>query len=287
METKFLFKRINSLILDTSRYPLIIETYRILGEGSFGKVFKGYFENMPSEALAIKQIPREMTETRQFNESVENEINVMKKLEHENIVRLKGARFTEQNIYIITEFCPDGTLFSIKSFLTLPQSLICMKQIVEGMMYAHSKNIIHRDLKPANIMLDNGILKICDFGFARFVENLSDQLKMSCKKGTYNYMAPEVFYGEEYNSKCDVWSLGVIFYELIYKILPWSGGSVKEMFNTMKTCKLQFPDIVDDDEDIRDLISKMMDVNIEERLDLTSVRNHKVFQREIPNILKI
>ena len=79
----------------------------------------------------------------------------------------------------------------------------------------------------------------------------------------------------------------MIFYELIYKILPWSGGSVKEMFNTMKTCQLQFPDIVDYDEDIRDLISKMMEVNIEKRLDLQNVKNHKVFQREIPNILKI
>ena len=287
METKFLVKRINSLNTDASRAPLIIETYRILGEGSFGKVYKGYSENMPSEILAIKQIPREMIETKEFNESVENEINVMKKLEHENIVKLKGARFTEKNIYIITEFCPDGTLFSIKSSLTIPQTLICMKQIVEGVMHAHSKNIIHRDLKPANIMLDNGILKICDFGFARFVNDLYDELKMSCKKGTYNYMAPEVFYGEEYNSKCDVWSLGVIFYELIYKMLPWSGGSVKEMFSTMKTCKLQFPDIVDYDEDIRDLISKMMEINIEKRFDLQNVRNHKVFQRKIPNILKI
>ena len=279
LDSPFRLKKIGSLLLNPSY---------VLGEGCYGKVYRGHVEDDPTELVAIKQISVAISsaEKDKLDVNIENEICVMEKLKHENIIQFKGLRCTKNNVYIITEYCPDGNLELINSQITtITQALTCLKQIVNGMLYAHSKNIIHRDIKPANVLLNKGTLKICDFGFAKFVDNLFDYMKMTAKKGTLNYMAPEVFYGEPYNSKCDVWSVGILFYELIYKFLPWYGSSVVKLFENIKENEFDLPDINNVDDDVKDLLRKMLTVDPEKRLDLDGIIQHKVFKKKIPKTL--
>ena len=83
-----------------------------------------------------------------------------------------------------------------------------------------AKKVVHRDLKPANILIHEGTYKIADFGFAKYVDNFGNQMLKSCV-GSPIYMAPQLLEREAYTTKCDVWSLGVITYEMIYGLSPW------------------------------------------------------------------
>ncbi len=92
-------------------------------------------------------------------------------------------------------------------------------QIVNGVNQLNKLHIVHRDIKPANILYHKGIFKVADFGLAKYVQ---DQYQMLMTRvGTPFYMAPQILKNQKYSSKCDIWSLGVIFYQLIFGILPW------------------------------------------------------------------
>jgi serine/threonine-protein kinase ULK2 len=97
-----------------------------------------------------------------------------------------------------------------------------MIQIVNGFKELIKIGVIHRDLKPANILNHEGIVKIADFGFAKYVDNYTSQLLRSCV-GSPLYMAPQVLGRKSYSTKCDIWSIGVIFYEMLFHDVPWKG----------------------------------------------------------------
>ena len=142
-------------------------------------------------------------------------------------------------------------------------------------------NIMHRDLKLENILLKNGIVKISDFGMANLVEMKDTKKKIVSKKGNPLYVAPEIFYNEKVDEKCDVWSLGIIFYELIYKTLPWNGKSAIDLFrNNISKKKISFPKGADDDSEIQDLISKMLQTDKNKRISIQEVLEHEALQRK-------
>jgi serine/threonine-protein kinase ULK2 len=93
--------------------------------------------------------------------------------------------------------------------------------------------IIHRDLKPANILNHDGIVKIADFGFAKYVDNYSSQLLRSCV-GSPLYMAPQVLGRKQYTTKCDIWSIGVIFYEMLFHDVPWKGRDEQDLLKNIQ-----------------------------------------------------
>lgn len=94
-------------------------------------------------------------------------------------------------------------------------------------------NTIHRDLKPANILISNGLFKICDFGFSKVIKDPSVANK-TCV-GSPIYMAPQILDKKDYSAKCDIWSLGIIFYELIHGTVPWTAKSERELLSKIKT----------------------------------------------------
>ena len=94
-------------------------------------------------------------------------------------------------------------------------------QILCGFTQLVQEKIVHRDLKPANILIHDGIYKIGDFGFAKYVDNFGTQMLKSCV-GSPIYMAPQLLQRQEYTTKCDIWSIGVIFYEMIFGRHPWT-----------------------------------------------------------------
>lgn len=269
---------------------LRIDYSELIGEGSYARVYKGYLEENQSETLAVKEIslspPTE--DQKALQKLINNEIKITEKLMHNNIVAFKIAAGTKNNVYIATEYCPEGELQkSMDKIKGVEKALCCLKQIVEAMDFANSQNIIHRDLKPENILIKKGRIKICDFGLARFVNDPMIFAKMTGKKGNYQYMAPEVFNSKEYNSKCDVWAVGLIFYELIYKFLPWYGPNPQKLFKNIKENELKFYDeVISLDETIKDLLKKMLEKDENIRINFKDILEHAVFKKEIPNLLE-
>jgi len=216
---------------------------KVIGRGSSSIVYKG-IGLLTGEKVAIKQIyckglrPIEM-------EHLRTEIEIMKKVNHKNIIRLVDVINNQDDniIYIITEFCDKGTLQDILIDQDLNESKIqtYIRQIAEGLRYLQSFNVVHRDLKLSNILLtkDNTI-KIADFGFAKETNNNEELMKTLC--GTPGFMAPEILFRYKYGSKSDLWSLGMILYHLIYKSHPYDPVSnMIELTHKIRNVKITYP----------------------------------------------
>lgn len=109
-------------------------------------------------------------------------------------------------------------------------------------MKLFDEKVIHRDIKPSNILLHNGMAKIADFGFARVIESEIDMMVLS-RVGSPIYMAPQILEGKHFTSKCDIWSLGVMFYELLYGVTPWMAPGQYELLKKIQNQPLTFPEV--------------------------------------------
>ena len=130
-------------------------------------------------------------------------------------------------MYIVTEYCEGGDLRSFikrKKRVAEHEAVKILKDIVNGFKYLYRHEIIHRDLKPANILLHNDRCKISDFGFAKDLEFGEDTVLKSIV-GTPLYMSPQILNKKSYTNKSDLWSVGLIFYEMIYGQTPWPANS--------------------------------------------------------------
>jgi serine/threonine protein kinase len=126
-----------------------------------------------------------------------------------------------------------------KSGLCEAEALMFMRYIIEGYKELHAHKIIHRDIKPANILLKQGIAKLSDFGFSRVVPN-TESSKLFTLLGTPLYTAPEILQSHEFSSKCDVWSVGIVFYEMLYAKTPWTGDNLTDLRDNILSTPLEF-----------------------------------------------
>ena len=224
----------------------------ILGSGSYSTVYIGKNDDT-QQIVAIKVITRQsLTDTYMFDTLV-SEIEILKHLDHPNIVRLYDVLSTANNIYIITEYCNGGTLDELlKREKRLPenQAIEVMKDLLHGFREILGHSIVHRDIKPANIFIHEGRYKIGDFGFAKKVDDLDEKLMKSIV-GTPLYMSPECLENRNYSSKNDVYSLGVIFYKLLYGRTPWPSKTRVELMKNMYSSPLIIPN-----EDSISMVSK-------------------------------
>lgn len=130
-------------------------------------------------------------------------------------------------MYIVTEFCEEGDLRNYlkkRKKLIEAEALLFLKDIMRGFEYMNQMDIMHRDLKPANILIANGRLKISDFGFARNLDN-GDNTILKSVVGTPLYMSPQILNHQLYTNKSDLWSVGLIYYEMIHGYTPWPASS--------------------------------------------------------------
>ncbi len=138
-----------------------------------------------------------------------------------------------------------------------------MRHLISGYFALLQKKVIHRDIKPANILLKQGVAKLSDFGFSRVVEDPTKTQKLSCL-GTPLYTAPEVLARQEFSNSCDVWSMGVVFYEMLHGRAPWTGSDIENLYHNIKNFKLEFKANINSQ--IKSLISSMLTVERHKRI---------------------
>ena len=173
-----------------------------------------------------------------------NEINIMRRLDQENIITLHEVHENESYIHLIVEVLKGGELFdrvAENGAFTEKDTCLLMIKLLNALKYLHSKGIMHRDLKLENLILrdndNNYDVKLADFGLAAFVSQ-SDQLFKRC--GTPGYVAPEILNDQKYDQKVDIFSAGIIFYIILTGTSPFPGRSYNEILMKNKNCQVNF-----------------------------------------------
>ena len=239
---------------------------KTIGTGSFGQV-RLAIHKPTKQTRAVKIIPKSKVDT----EILMNEVNILSKLSHPNIMQIFEIYNDNTNIYIVSEYCKGGELFDIisqKGSFSEKDACVIMKQLMSAICYSHQNNIIHRDLKPENILMDGDnedlTIKIIDWGCAQTIKKSKHSKQAD---GTAYYIAPEVLKGS-YNEKCDIWACGVIFYILLCGYPPFNGETDEDIYDAVLSGKFEFPeeDWSEISDEAKNLIKKMLTKDVKKRI---------------------
>ena len=260
---------------------------QILGEGAFSIVYEAQnrITDIKRAMKIIKKGPNESKNEEKEKEII-NEINILKTMDHPNIVKIFEFYSNEESYNIIMEYCRGGKLYTeLRNYAPFDEKYTAyvMHQIFSAINYCHKMNIIHRDLKPENILIVNKNknnnypnIKIGDFGMSKIVEKRSLQNSVV---GSIYYIAPEVIQ-KKYNEKCDIWSCGVIMYILLSKQPPFKGEYIEEIMSNIQkgTYDLESPPFDKISENALDLIKKLLNKDIDSRISAQEALNHPWFK---------
>ena len=254
-----------------------------LGEGSYGVVWK--VEHIQTGLhRAMKKILKNPKSRKDNEDDILNEIEILKKMDHPNIVKIFEFFNSHEGYYLITEYCSGGELFQeIVDKAPFIENIAgnIMYQIFSAVNYCHNINIIHRDLKPENILIEKSegkgyMIKIIDFGTAKIYEKNKSEKKVI---GSSYYIAPEVLV-ENYNEKCDLWSCGVILYILLSGKPPFGGKSDEIILEKIKIGKynMEIKEFENISNEAKDLIQKLLEKNPKKRLSASIALKHAWFK---------
>ena len=279
---------INTLVEETSGLPTM--KYKILqklGEGSYGTVYLA-INIMTKAKVSMKKINK-VKENEVDELEIKNEINILKKLDHPNVLKILEFYSTSKAYYIVTGYCSGGELYSqITNRFSECQLAVLFYQVFSGLLYLHSNNILHRDLKLENILISDiekdiktgkkyFWVKIIDFGTAKiFEKNKSEKVIV----GSSYYIAPEVLL-KKYNEKCDNWSVGVILYMFLVGRAPFDGDEDDEIIENIRrgTFNSQHRKLLASSLEVQDLVKKLLEVNVDKRLSAAEALKHPWFSK--------
>jgi serine/threonine-protein kinase len=220
------------------------EVIRLLGEGGMANVYLGE-DTILNRKVAIKVLRGDLANDEKFLRRFQREALSASSLSHPNIVEMYDVGEDEGNFYIVMEYIEGKNLKQLlrrRGTLTVNEVIDIMLQLTDGIAHAHDSYIIHRDLKPQNIlMLDNGMVKITDFGIATALNN-SQLTQTNSVMGSVHYLPPEQATGKEASIKSDIYSLGILMYELITGNLPFRGENAVEI--ALKQMKEKIPSLI-------------------------------------------
>lgn len=199
------------------------EVQEIVGVGGMSVVYKAY-DNVDDRIVAVKILKDEFLNNEEFKRRFKNESKAIAYLSHPNIVKVYDVNFGEKLQYIVMEYIDGITLkeyINKQGAITWNDALYFMTQILKAVQHAHDKGIVHRDIKPQNIiLLPTGNIKVTDFGIARFSRSETRTLTEQAI-GSVHYIAPEQAKGEHTDEKADIYSLGVVLYEMLAGSVPF------------------------------------------------------------------
>ena len=259
-----------------------IGNFRLLklqGDGAFSQVYSAV-NLLINHPVAIKKIPRQSK--RDAIEHFQNEINIIEKLSHPYLLHSFQTFEDDKNFYHVTELADGGSLFTYvnnKGALSENEARFIFYQLVSVIEYLHlQKSIVHRDLKLENILLDRDKrIRLIDFGFSKEFT----QEKMNEMVGSPAYVAPEIALGKSYNSKVDVWSLGVILYAITVGKLPFNGTSMEMQLKRIVLVNPFFPPQLSSN--LIDLLKKLLQKDPNSRIKIDDIKQHpwlKAFDSE-------
>ncbi|GAB2224453.1 hypothetical protein Droror1_Dr00005213 [Drosera rotundifolia] len=193
--------------------PGLLKFGNKVGSGTCGDLYKGTYNE---QEVAIKILKADRVNKDVLKEFFQ-EVNILRKIRHKNIVQFIGSCTQPPNLCIVTEFMARGNVYDFlhkqRGVFKLPSLLRAAIDVSQGMEYLHQNNIVHRDLKSANLLMaEDGVIKIADFGIARVHSHTG---VMTAETGTYRWMAPEVIEHKPYDHKADVFSFGIVLWELL------------------------------------------------------------------------
>lgn len=260
----------------------LYEVVKSIGSGNYGQVYLVRHKYEGRNYVVKKIKTRDMPESER--EKTEQEVRLLQKLRHANIVAYKDSYIDrDQFLCIVMVNCEGGDMYSkIKSVkgkkFTEAQILEWFAQILLALLYLHDRRILHRDLKTQNIFLKNSKIRLGDFGIARVLDGTRD-FANTCI-GTPYYMSPELFKNKPYSFKSDVWGLGCVIYEMCNLRHAFDAQSLNGL--AMKIMKGTYPPTTPFySKGLRDLISKMLSVNPAHRPLLTDILSIPFIRRHV------
>ena len=227
-----------------------------IGQGKFGYVYKAKYNNkgidklndtessqLPSDKLyALKILNIKEIQKLKFIEQLRNEVEIQSRLNSEYIIKLFFYFYDEKSVYLIQEYSNYGCLFTYYKSTIFSELHVksIIKQLLLSVKYLQENNVIHRDIKLENIIitekLPNIRLKLTDFSWAI----VSNKRNLTCICGTPEYLPPEIVLKKQYGNEVDIWSIGIIAYELMFRETPFLSGTEKEIWNNIVYKELNF-----------------------------------------------
>ncbi|XP_015582860.1 CBL-interacting serine/threonine-protein kinase 21 [Ricinus communis] len=252
---------------------------RTIGEGTFAKV-KLAVDSITAHYVAIKIIDKHMAVESNLKSQVQREIRNMKLLNHPNIVRIHEVIGTKTKIYIVMEYVSGGQLSDKLSYskkLNESEARKMFQQLIDAVDYCHNRGVYHRDLKPENLLLDNhGRLKVSDFGLSALHKH-GDILTTAC--GSPCYVAPELLTNKGYDgAAADVWSCGVILFELLAGYLPFDDCNLIQLYKKISQAEYTCPPWFTRRQ--KKLISRILDPNPKTRITIPEIMEDSWFQMD-------
>lgn len=264
------------------------ELLKVLGKGSFGKVFLVRLI-ATGDVYAMKVLKKSEVVRRRQVEHTKAERRILGGIDHPFVVALRFAFQTVDKLYMVTDYCKGGELFfHLKKFRTFPEPLVKFfaAELVCALAHLHSLDIVYRDLKPENVLLDEiGHVHITDFGLSK--DDVTDPRGATTFCGTPEYLAPEMLINrksrEGYGKAVDWWSLGTLIYEMLTGWPPFYDKNLRKMCEQILKSDLHFPTGCTASAEARDLIRGLLQREPSNRLGsrnggINDIKNHPFFR---------
>ena len=246
-----------------------------LGRGKFGHVYSA-IENKSRRGVALKVLPKLLCAAPSALLQLRREVQIHSRLHHPNICSFLGYMHDQKHAYLVLEKCERGHLYAellrVGKF-SKNDAVNWSKQLMSALQYCHDRHVAHRDLKPENLLLHGNTLKLADFGWAVHMPGEHNG-KRTTLCGSPAYVSPEIVEGTGHGLATDLWSLGVIVYELLHGVPPFQAATEQGIFERIRKCDLVFPEAAvlqhvqipaDADSDSRDLIQGLVTYEPEKR----------------------
>ena len=276
-----MLKKLKPTSSDPNSPGFLYDPNDCIGRGAGTIVYQG-FNEVTKEIVAIKIIAKKSPEDTSWRQEYKAHKLVN---EHPNIVKIYGSVKTANNFYLITEYCGEKDLRH--NLEALPEKRMSEEKawriligLIDAVEFIHSKGIIHRDIKAENVLLKDGEAKVADLGSSTFKDITTSYV------GTPLYMAPEVIWKSDidensYGREVDIWSLGILFHELLYGKRPFEGKKGPQIRDMIVNAKFEAEKVDYVSEEARNLLNNMLKREPKERITIDQIRKLEKFKKMI------